>query len=361
MKDEEVWRLPNIGKGQDVKIGGSGATRSPSLSSAAKARLQRIAKRSPEVMVKITGRSRGLVHLKQHLDYITRNGKLLGETQDGSIISSRADVRGLHDDWLAANALTERSKPNPAAAQSVGVILSMPAGTPPDRLHEAARTWAHESLPNNDWLMVRHEDKDHPHVHVTVRAVGYDGRRLVTGPADLQRWRETFARELRRHGVEAEATPRQARGAVRRNDGPALHRLAVRGTEPNVVKRQAAEASRDANPKRPHKDAAWEGKIQQRQQRVQDSYLAHAATLDDGDKADQRLARDLRSFVAGMPVPLNRRQAMSISLRQLKQQTEAAAAPTPAPAVEPVSYTPTDPSPAHSPTMAERPGQERRR
>ncbi|NPD69593.1 relaxase/mobilization nuclease domain-containing protein (plasmid) [Lichenicola cladoniae] len=273
-------------------------------------------------MVKVTGRSRGLVHLKQHLDYITRNGRLLGETQDGSKITTRADVRGLHDDWLAANALTERSKPNPAAAQSVGVILSMPAGTPPDRLHEAARTWARESLPNNDWLMVRHEDKDHPHVHVTVRAVGYDGRRLVTGPADLQRWRETFARELRRHGIEAEATPRQARGAVRRNDGPALHRLAGRGIEANVIRRQTIEASRDADPKRPRKDAAWEGKVQQRQQNIRDTYLVHAATLDDGDKADQRLASDLRSFVAGMPVPLNRRQAMAANLRAAQKFSE---------------------------------------
>jgi len=34
-------------------------------------------------------------------------------------------------------------------------------------------------LPNYDWLLVRQEDKDHPPVHVTVRAVGHDGRRLV--------------------------------------------------------------------------------------------------------------------------------------------------------------------------------------
>lgn len=242
-EDEVVWRLPNKSKGSDVRLaGGRGATLSPSLSPSGKARLQRIVTRAPEVMVKITGRSRGTVHLKQHLDYITRNGKLLGETQDGTTIESRADLRALHDDWIAGNALTERSKPNPTAAQSVGVILSMPAGTPPDRVHEAARTWARESLPNNDWLLVRHEDKDHPHVHLTVRAVGYDGKRLVTGPADLQRWRETFARELRRLGIEAEATPRQARGAIRRNDGPALHRLAGRATPPIIEKRRQAEA-----------------------------------------------------------------------------------------------------------------------
>ena len=115
MADENVWRLPHTGKGQDVRIRGSGSSRSPSLSTAAKARLRRIVNRTPEVVVKITGRSRGLVHLKQHLDYITRNGRLQGETQDGTTIATRSDVRGLHDDWLLANALTERGKPQRGA------------------------------------------------------------------------------------------------------------------------------------------------------------------------------------------------------------------------------------------------------
>lgn len=319
--EEDVWRVANIGKGQDTRLGkGSGATRSPSLSFGARARLERIVGRAPEVMVKITGRSRGTIHLKQHLDYITRNGRLVAETQDGAKVETRAELRTLHDDWLAANGLTEIGKPNASAAQSVGIILSMPAGTPPDRVHEAARTWARETLPNNDWLLVRHEDKDHPHVHVTVRAVGYDGRRLVTGPADLQRWREAFARELRRHGVDAEATPRQARGIVRRNDGPALHRIAARGAEANVVKRRITEAVREIRPEKDRKDATWERAVQHRQQGIRDAYLSHAATLAEGNKEDQRLARDVRAFVAGMPVSLNRRQVMTTTLRAIREQ-----------------------------------------
>lgn len=361
MEDEAVWRLPNTGKGQDVRIRGSGSTCSPSLSSAAKARLLRIVKRTPEVVVKITGRSRGLVHLKQHLDYITRNGRLLGETQDGTKIVTRADVRELHDDWLVANALSERSNPNSTAAQSVGVILSMRAGTPPDRLHEAARAWARESLPNNDWLMVRHEDKDHPHVHVTIRAVGYDGRRLVTGPADLQKWRETFARELRRHGIEAEATPRQARGTVRRSDRSALHRLSERGSEPIVVKRRTIEANHDASPQRPGKNPRWERTVQQRQQTIRETYLAHATTLDGGDSADRRLAVDLRAFAAGLPVPLARRQNLAASLRLAKAQQDSGREPSPSPAAEPGPYVPPGPAGERVPTPADQGRQHRRR
>ena len=103
-------------------------------------------------MVKITGRSRGVVHLKQHLDYITRNGRLQAELQDSSKIETRADLRALHDDWLAANILGEHGGPRPGAAHSVGIILSMPEGAPPDRVHDAARTWARTTLRDHDWL-----------------------------------------------------------------------------------------------------------------------------------------------------------------------------------------------------------------
>lgn len=110
----------------------------------------------------------------------------------------------------------------------------MPPRMPPDKLEADVRTWARETLPEHDWLMARHDDTDHPHVHVTVRAVGRSGLRLAPGPFDLQQWRERFARELRRLGVEAEATPRQARGQVRKSSGIAVTKIGQRGLEPRV-------------------------------------------------------------------------------------------------------------------------------
>lgn len=160
-------------------------------------------------MVKVTGRVRGGPgQLKAHLDYITRNSRLQGETQDGERVIDRASLRALHDDWLLANTAEQRGRPSPNATQSVSLILSMPPSTPPDRVEAAARTWARDTLGGKyDYLMARHDDTAHPHVHITVRAVGYDGKRLAPGPDDLQTWRERFAREMRRLGVEAEASP----------------------------------------------------------------------------------------------------------------------------------------------------------
>lgn len=320
--DENVWRLPATVKGKDIKlVGGGGSRHPPSLSPVSKARLGRIASRAPEVMVKVTGRTRGVRHLKAHLDYVTRNGRLLAETQDGEHVQDRSRIRELHDDWLLANAAEARGRNTPQAAQSVGIILSMPAGAPADRVQDAARTWARETFTDkHEWIMVLHSDKDHPHVHVTVRAVGSDGRRLAPGPTDLQLWRERFARELRRLGVEAEATPRQARGKVPRSDRTQVHRVEKRGAEPTVRKLQHGNAVRAAKAPEPPQPRDWHRDIQARQESIRRAYLEHASELKEGDAEERRLARDIERFVADMPVPLTRRQAVSVELRRVMEQ-----------------------------------------
>ncbi|WP_374526201.1 relaxase/mobilization nuclease domain-containing protein [Sphingopyxis sp.] len=280
-------------------------------------------------MVKVTGRSRGgSGHLKSHLDYITRNGKLQAETQDGEKITERARLRDLHDDWLLANAAEARGRPSLNAAQSVALILSMPPGTPPDRVEMAARSWARETLSGrHDWIMARHDDTKHPHVHVTVRAVGYDGRRLAPGPDDLQVWRERFARELRRLGIEAEATPRQARGVVRKMPKAAIAGMERRGVDPRVRQRERQAAEHEARAPKPAQPRDWSRDIQARQDSIRRAYLDHANALERGDAADRRLARDIRRFVADMPVALTRRQALAVELRRVLDQRHGKAVP----------------------------------
>jgi type IV secretion system T-DNA border endonuclease VirD2 len=330
--DDHVWKLPSTVRGEDIKLRQGGEGRP--LSSSAKARLGRIVRRVPEAMVKVTGRSRGGPgHLKSHLDYITRNGRLQAETHDNRKITDRAGLRALHDDWLLANATDQRGKASPNATQSVAIILSMPPSTPPDRVEDAARTWARETLGGKyDWLMARHDDTGHPHVHVTVRAVGYDGRRLAPGPDDLQQWRERFARELRRLGIDAEATPRQARGVVRKAPKAPVAGMEQRGVEPRVRRLEQHDAARDARAPKPPQPREWSRDIQARQESIRRAYLGHADTLDKGDAADRRLASDIRRFVADMPVPLTRRQALAVELRHVLEQHPGRGVPTPSPA-----------------------------
>lgn len=50
------------------------------------AQIGRVTRRVPEVMVKVTGSARGFRSLKEHLAYITRNGKIGAERKGGERI-----------------------------------------------------------------------------------------------------------------------------------------------------------------------------------------------------------------------------------------------------------------------------------
>ena len=54
------------------------------------------------------------------------------------------------------------------------------------------------------------------HVHLAVKAVDPDGARLNPRKTDLQHWRETFAEKLREQSIDANPTPRKARGVAQK-------------------------------------------------------------------------------------------------------------------------------------------------
>ncbi len=350
VKADEVWRQPKSVAGGEVNLGGKPVKMPPS---GAKARLRRIVARSPEVVVKVTGRTRkGAAHLKAHLDYITRNGKLTAELPDGRVISSRTELRDLHQDWVDSNQRISRRR-TPGSAESINTILSMRPGTPPDIVEAAARNWARETFTDrHDWLMVRHDDSEHPHVHVTVRAVGSDGRRLSVGPQQLQDWRERFARELRRYGLEAEATPRQARGIVPKAPSLAEHHRRVDGRSSTTRQRERDNATKEVAREKPSAAPHWSWTIQQRQENIRSAYLHHATVLGQGDDDDRRLGRDIRRFVEDLPVALTRQQSLEVELRAVRAKLDSdgpSRAPLGAPLVrEPVREMP-EPSPPSRP------------
>lgn len=163
-----------------------------------------------EVVVRVTRRTHGARSLGRQFAYLTRQGRLEGEMSNGRIIGTPEDMAALRERWLRANTVLARGDRSTTATQSVGIVLSMPAGTPLPAVTAAARAWAHEHLSHRtEWLMVPHADRAHPHVHFAVRAVQQDGRRLTVGPQEVQAWRVAFARELGTLGIEAEATPRR--------------------------------------------------------------------------------------------------------------------------------------------------------
>lgn len=155
------------------------------LTPAMRAKLERIVRRAPEVMVKITGRTKSVAHVKSHLAYITRNGELDGETEQGVTLAGRPGLKDLQQRWEDDAGLDDKRRRG--GPLSINIILSMPAGTDAVAVKESARAFAIETFgDNHDYVFVQHLDDKHPHVHLTVRSLGHDGKRLNPRKADLQ-------------------------------------------------------------------------------------------------------------------------------------------------------------------------------
>jgi hypothetical protein len=285
-----------------------------------RARLERIVGRAPEVMVKVTGRTRDAAHLRAHLDYISRNGQLEIESVDGAMIVGRRDVADLADEW-AASALDHRPRRKDAPI-SHSVILSMPAGTNEIAVRDAARSFAADMFAGrHDYVFTLHTDTPRPHVHLAICSRGHAGERLNPKKADLELWRQTFAQALRDRGVEAEATPRRARGVTRKAERTPLRKIRDRheagAGQMAQVRRSAYREAAGAAFQGRNDRMPWEQRIVARQQAVRSLYLTQARLLGRStDPADRALGAKVEAFVRSMPQPDTQRLALARELRE---------------------------------------------
>ncbi len=67
-----------------------------------------------------------------------------------------------------------------------------------------------------------------------------------------------------------------------------------------------------------NKPSKWEPAIQVRQEIIRAAYLTQAEELERGTADDVHLARDIRNFVGGMPVPLTRQQLLSFEEKRTR-------------------------------------------
>lgn len=274
------------------------------------AQLDRVARRVPEVMVKVTGRTRDGGHLKAHLEYISRNGALELEGPDDERLGGLRVVRDLAQAWADEHAADPRRRRDTPV--SVSVVLSMPAGTDPLRVRDAARAVARELFDNRfPYVFALHDEGRNPHVHLAIRNLGRDGERLNPRKADLQVWRERFAHHLRARGIEAEATPRRVRAVVRKAERTPVRKLRERfeqgrGAAPKVL------TSALANALRPHDETPpWREPILRRQAFVRRRFEVEAIALARSDRAAERvLARVIVASLQRWPSPETRHEQL---------------------------------------------------
>lgn len=274
------------------------------------ARFARVARRAPEVMVKVTGRTQDGAHLKAHLDYISRNGALALEGPDGERLEDRGQVRDLARDWAEEFALEPGRRRD--ASISLSIVLSMPAGTDAVRLHDAARAFAAGTFGERfGYVFALHDEGRHPHVHLTVRRLGRDGERLNPRKADLQAWREGFARALRDRSVEAEATPRRTRGVTRKAERIPVRKMRERFAAGEGPLPEALAAAYRAALTPGGGEAPWLEAIRMRELAIRRVLVAEALRLSRSERpGDRALAALVERFVRERPAPMTRDQAL---------------------------------------------------
>jgi type IV secretion system T-DNA border endonuclease VirD2 len=193
-----------------------------------------------------------------------------------------------------------------------------------------------EIRPLSDAILAFHDDTAHPHAHVTVRGRRHDGRAFNPRPRDLEIWRERFAAALRNRGIEAEATPRFARGRTLKADRQDGRHMRARGLVPRVEWSAVAEAHEDraGGPERGRRTGRsakvrpWETAAERRHLGVRTVYAAAARELaNSAVLADRRLAAEVERFLRTMPEPAVRRglyrEALERQLAERRRGPEA--------------------------------------
>lgn len=280
--------------------------------------IARVTARTPEVMVRISGKAKGARHVEEHLRYITRNGDLTAEDEHGQEITGRRMVKETASAWMEGSALNRRSN----SRDTVNIILSMPPGTDREKLLVAARQFGRKTFGGRySYLLVRHDDTDHPHCHLTIRSLGFDGRRLNPKRPDLQAWRIAFAESCRQNGIAAEATPRRVRGVVRKPKKQAvLH--ADKAKRSTVQKAKVREALVDVTRSTPV--PLGQDRAASAQEQVREDWRQLANDLAHTSAENGRtLAQQIHRYLAQMPAPETERMQIQKQIRQhLQQQKE---------------------------------------
>lgn len=337
---ERLFYAPVKGKkGRNVRggVSRSAPPSKPHSAAMVKDRLARTSGKAPEVMVKIpvgkkdpvTGKHRPIMTdmgaIKAHFDYISRNGEVELEDENGDVLRGVDDVREVRDAWAKGKIGIPLA--NGRRREAYNIILSMPPGTDRQAVKDAARQFAAERFGNHQYVFAAHEDEKHPHVHLAVKAVDKSGVRMNPRKADLQAWREHFADKLRERGIAANATPRRVRGVVHKAEKQAVHWI-DKGYQEG--KRAAPSKSRAGRAAAVDQELAGQGAhvnpaeqaITERRKKTVYAYGKLAQALAKSpDAADKQLALNIVGFVQAMPpLKTQHQEALTRELERAKGQ-----------------------------------------
>lgn len=281
--------------------------------------LRRTVRRVPEVMIKVLSKGgHDLGAVQRHLSYIARHGELDLQTDDGERLQGKDVGKDLLQDW---DLDLEASRRQSELAAAMGrkppklvhkLMLSMPAGTPPDDLLAAVGTFARQEFGGKHrYAMALHTDEPHPHVHMVVKAVSEQGVRLNIRKETLRTWRQEFARHLRAQGVEANATERSVRGEGKTGKPDGIYRAMLRGESTHIRSRLASLVNELKNGGA--LSEAGRSKVIATRKQVEQGWLAAGDLLER--QREHSLAAAVRRFVNQFHPPATEKEWLASQLQ----------------------------------------------
>jgi hypothetical protein len=284
--------------------------------------ISRTVRHIPEVMVKVTGGGTRSGAVAAHFSYISRQGSLEIETDDGDHIRRREEQRWLLEDWhleLTAGQYRPRTgggRPRRSTKLVHNIVLSMPAPTPPENVLAAARQFARQKFTQHRYAMVLHTHQQHPHVHLVVKAENEMGRRLRIDKQLLRDWREHFAQLMREQGIAANATPRAIRGENTRGRSERIFRAQRYGKSTAMRDRMtgiAKELQRTGTIEDPAR-----ARLLDTRRGLVSAWMKAADVLDA--QGEVVLAGDVRHFAKHLPPVQTDRQRLAAQFLWLRDQ-----------------------------------------
>ena len=248
---------------------------------------KRITQGGKEVLIKITGFGKGSNHVKAHLNYITKHGKIELENESGEIIKGKENLNNLFSDWKSDLNNSERKKNQ---RDTMHMVLSMPKEIDSKDVKNAVREFAKKNFgENHTYAFALHTHQNNPHCHLVVHCRGFDGKRLNPRKADLQHWREEFAEALKHQGVNATATPRRSRGVIKKEPksavwhtehGDKTHKPKASKTKVYKYKEAVENIKNESENGTQSKSRPWEKPILEKQGQIRKAWLNLADTLE---------------------------------------------------------------------------------
>ena len=160
-------------------------------------------KKTPQVMVKISGASKDAGKAQAHATYIGRNGKLELENERGEKFTGK-DQKKVLQSWSASGFPEKEGDSN--KKEAFHIVFSMPKGTDPEGLKKAVNNLIKQEFEGHKYFTALHLDTEKPHVHLLLSATDDRGARLNPRKADLHNYRIQFALKLQEQGIDATAS-----------------------------------------------------------------------------------------------------------------------------------------------------------